>query len=179
MSSFPTTAVNANAIIARLVDVYNHSANLFPLSIGHVTDSEDLVEQVIPYELPVPTEPREGGGPPHIYVTASKQPNPTFREFIGRSTIDRLGPEHQIWEFYCIVVAHNTDPHTSETDIYNITQAMAQTLDTNKRLLDHTGANPLCAWVEWITVPYLLDSDSKEVKASNVIVRCHLFVNLR
>lgn len=177
--SLATGAINANDYIARLYDILSNSSALLPNSIGNNKSAQDLVNEIIQYELPFPEQPREGPGPPHVFITLSKQSNPIYRTPLGRSTVDQLGPEKQIWEFYIIAVDHQPDVHTSEQHLHSICNAIVQTLDTNKRLTDHTGANPLCSWLEWIEVPYILDVDERAVMAKNIVVRAHAFVNMR
>lgn len=177
--SFQSTAVNANTLIARLYDILSNSPSLFPNRIGGNTAVQDLVRQVIQYELPFPEQPREGDGPPHIFITPSKQANPIFRQKLGRGNINQLGPERQIWEIYLVAVHHDVDVNTTEQVLHDICQAITETLDTNKRLLDHTGTNPLVSDLEWINVPYLLDVAERSVLARNIVVRASVFVNMR
>ena len=179
MSLTSSTSVNPNTFIARLYDMLTHSPYIFPKTIGGNQQAQDLVQQIIQYELPIPEAPREGGGPPHVYITLSKQQNPIFRNPLGRSNINQQGPEEQTWEFYIIVVHHDVDYHTTEHNLNNLCQAITETLDLNKRMLDDTGANPICAKLEWILVPFLLDTDERDVLAKNIVVRPHVFVNMR
>ena len=51
--------------VNRISDILSLSADLFPKSIGGSATEEDLVTQVIEFDLPLPSNPIEGPGPPH------------------------------------------------------------------------------------------------------------------
>lgn len=169
---------NINDFIERIALLLENSNLLFPQSKGGDETKTDLVNQVIRYELPIPELTIEGPGPPHIFVKESSTPFLQKRQ-IGRSTIDVQGPEEHTLEFYVIIVTQGTTYKDSQIQMANITQATSTIFKTNQRMLDLTGSNPLCNLLDVIIVPYLLDSEQREILAKNVVLRPKVFVNLR
>ena len=68
---------NYSDYVIRLSNMMAMSADLFPRSVGGSTTEDDLVTQIIEFDLPLPSNPREGPDPPHIFITTP--PSPTRR----------------------------------------------------------------------------------------------------
>ena len=172
---------NLNDFIERIFLILSNSTLLFPQSVGGDESATDLVNQIIPYALPVPEQPIEGPGPPHIFI---KEADSAFSRFnqIGRSSINVQGPEEAFLELYVVVVARGASYQDSQVQLFNIIQAVKQVLKSNMRLGDPTTnpplQNTLCNLLETITVPWLIDSEEKTVIARNIIVRPKVFINL-
>ena len=135
--------------------------------------------KIFKYDVPIADNPPEGLGPPHIFIALS--PNAVSnRAQRGRSSIDKQGPESLTLEFYIIVVAQDpSDYQRSQEQLYNIVEAVTTTLATNLRMLDKANANPLCYTLDYIVVPYLLESTEITVVAKNIILRPQVYINLR
>lgn len=172
-----TTTPKLNDYIDRFENILINSTLLMPKTNGSTTKN-DLVNQIIKYDVPIPENPPEGLGPPHIYISVS--PNVmTRKESKGRSSIDEQGPEKYFMEFYLIVVAQDPSSYErSQIQLYNIIEAITTTLKKNLRMLDDTSANPLANTLDIIVVPFLLQSEEITVVAKNIIVRPQVFVNL-
>lgn len=172
-----TVTPNFGAYVLRIVDILKRSALLFPKSVGGNDDVFDLVQQVIPFEIPIPENPPQGGSP-HIFVTTA--PNPVDQRIQrGRDDRNVQGPEELVLAFYIIVVVQGTSLEVSEEKMYNILEAITTTLDKDKRLTDKDGNNPLSSTSQWLVVPYLLNSDQRDIIARNVFFRPRVYVNLR
>ena len=171
-------APNLNEYITRISDILKRSAQLFPKTVGLDDTKEDLVQQVIMYEIPIIVTPVTGGGPPHIVVTTSKTP---IIEKIrtGRDSRNEQGPERWTLEFYVYVISQSTDLTKAEALMYDITSAVETTLGKNLRLTDENNENPLSATLETIELPLLLNIEQREIIARNVVVRPQVYVNLR
>ena len=177
-----TSIPNLNDYINRIVLILENSALLLPQSVGGNTQATDLVNQIIPYKLPIPQSPITGPGAPIIFIDVS--PNPTVRfSQVGRSTIDIQGPELVVLEFYCVVVAKGKTFQDSQSQMYNILAAVKTILKSNMRLGDPTtnppNQSPLCNTLTAITVPFILDTAEKTVIARNIVIRVEKFINLR
>jgi len=73
-----TGEIDFNVFIARFGEMFRKSALLFPKSIGGSTTVQDLVEQVIDYNMAIPQDVVVGEGPPHIFVREA--PNPVVAD---------------------------------------------------------------------------------------------------
>lgn len=152
------------------------SALIFPNSIGGNTGVQDLVNQIIEYQLPVPNYPLKGPGPPHIFVTTSTNPIYSKKQ-IGRNNLDQQGPQRQTLEFYIVIVVNGPDLMTSESQMYSILQAVTTTLEQNKRLLQD--GSPMCTISDYVEVNYAIESDQRNMLAKNVVFRPDVLLNLR
>ena len=169
---------NINDFIERIGDTLAASTLLFPQSVGGDESATDIVNQIIKYELPIPEATIEGPGPPHVFIKESFTPYIQKKQ-IGRNDLSVQGPEEHIMEFYIIVVAQGNSYKESQIQIANITQAIVTILKSNLQLADKDGKNHLCNILETIVVPYLIDTDQRDVIAKNIVVRPKVFVNLR
>lgn len=173
-----TSNPNFNDYVERIVEIFNASPLLFPHTVGQDNDVQDLIKQVIPYLIPNPLDP-QGPQYPHIVVTTSRNPI-IFRQQTGRNSRDEQGPELLELEFYIIIICKDSRGIVeSEQQSYDIRSAVTTVLDRKKRLTDTNDENPLCATSTWIDVPYLIESDQKELIARNIIFRPKVYVNLR
>lgn len=138
----------------------------------------DLVKQLIKYELPLPEQPPQGLGPPHIYIAVSRTPV-VGSKTIGRGNRNVVARRIYTLEFYAVVVVKGTDPLESQKEMYTIVEAVETTLEKNQRLTDPTsGLLPISANLETFQVPYLLRTDQMDIKATNVVIRPQVYVNL-
>ncbi len=172
-----TTTPKLNDYINRFENILINSILLMPKTNGSTTKN-DLVNQIIKYEIPLAENPPEGLGPPHLFISVS--PNVmTRKEPKGRSSINEQGPEKYFMEYYLIVVAQDPSSYQrSQEQLYTIIEAITTTLKKNLRMLDDASANPIANTLDIIVVPYLLQSDEITVVAKNIIVRPQVFVNL-
>jgi len=167
--------------VLRISDILALSALLFPRSIGGDNTVQDLVTQIINFELPLPSNPREGPDPPHIFITTP--PNPVVsREQSGRDSRDVQGPYTLKMEYWIVVVsADRSDPILAEQKLYKIISAITNTLSANKRLIDPTTLlDPLAATSGWNIFPYVMgDLTQQDIKSKNVVLRPTVGINLR
>ncbi len=172
-----TTTPKLNDYIDRLENILINSTLLMPKTNGDLTKN-DLVNQIIKYDIPIPSAPPDGLGPPHVYISVS--PNVmTRKEVKGRASINEQGPEKYFMEFYLIVVAQDPSSYErSQIQLYTIIEAITTTLKKNLRMLDQAGANFLSTTLDIIVVPYNIESDEITVVAKNIIVRPQVFVKL-
>jgi len=168
---------NKNDWIDRLALMMQNSALLLPKTNG--SGDIDLVQQIIKYKFPIPESPPDGLGPPHIYITG---PDDWIkrREQIGRDNRDQQGPEDVFLELYIIALSQKNTAIESQEEIYNITNAIINTIKTNKRLLDPiTLDDPFSFTTEIVETPFFLDTEASNMLALNVIVRPQAMVNQR
>jgi len=171
------TAPDSNDYIDRIHLILSKSALVLPKTNGSTTEA-DLVKQIIKYELPLPEQPIQGLGPPHIYVSVSRTPV-VGTKTIGRGNRNAVSRRIYTLEFYAVVVVKGPDPLDSQKEMYTIVQAIETTLEKNKRLTDPTtGLLPIAAKLETFQVPYLLQTDQADIKATNVVIRPQVYVNL-
>ena len=167
--------------VLRISDILSLSALLFPRSVGGSTTEDDLVNQIINFDLPTPSNPREGPDPPHIFITTP--PNPVKRrEQRGRDTIDVQGPYDLYMEYWIVVVSQDrSDPILAEQKLYKIISAITNTLSKNKRLIDPTTLlSPIAATSEWNVFPYVMgDMTQQDIKSKNVVLTPQVGINLR
>lgn len=164
--------------IIRLSDILSLSALLLPKTIGGSATEQDLINQIIEFELPLPENPVEGPGPPHIFITTP--PNPIkSTEQLGRDSRDAQGPYALDMEYWIVVISSGTDPIDSEKKIYKIISAITTTLQKNKRLTDSLGDNPLAATTTYNVFPYILDTTQRDLIAKNIVLRVKVGINLR
>ena len=150
-----------------------------PASNGDET-KKNLVRQIIKYTFPIPEQPPEGLGPPHVFINRAE--NPVIRrQKIGRDSRDEHGPEKWTLEFYAVMVVldESENPLKSQEQLYDITEAIMTTLGKNRRLLDDGGLNPIAYTLTTLDVPYNIRSTSSALKAHNVMIRPEIIVNLR
>lgn len=172
-----TTTPKLNDYINRFESMLRNSTLLMPKTNGDDTKN-DLVNQIIKYDIPISESPPDGLGPPHVFISIS--PNVmTRKEPKGRSSINEQGPEKYFMEFYLIAVAQDPSLYErSQEQLYTIIEAITTTLKKNLRMLDNANLNPLATTLDILVVPYLLESDEKTVVAKNIIVRPQVFVKL-
>ena len=167
--------------VLRISDMLSLSSLIFPKSIGGSPTEEDLVTQIINFELPLPSNPREGPDPPHIFITTP--PSTTVRRVQwGRDSRDVQGSYGLEMEFWIVVVSQDrSDPILAEQKLYKIISAITNTLSTNKRMIDPTTLlNPLAATSEWKVFPYVMgDLTQQDIKAQNVVLKVTVGINLR
>lgn len=169
-----------NIYVERIFDILSKSAKLLPKTVGNSTTEEDLVNQIIKYELPLPENPREGPDPPHIFI--SIPPKPTIRrEQQGRNSRDAQGPYALYMEFWIVVVVSDrSDFILSQQKLYKIISVVTTLLQQNKRLIDPTTLlNPLAVETEYDVFPYLLDIDQKDIVSKNIVLKPKVGINLR
>jgi hypothetical protein len=172
-----TVIPDKNIFIEQISNILATSALLFPNSIGGNSGVQDLVNQIVEYESPVPNYPQTGAGPPYIFVTTSK--NPIYsKKPIGRNNLDQQGPQRWTLEFWIYIVVNGPDLMTSESQMYDILSALTTTLDLNKRLLNTEGS-PTCIISDYTEVDVAIETDSRTMLAKNVIFRPDVLVNLR
>jgi len=174
-----TSTPNWNDFIDRFADIFQKSLLIMPQSNGDET-KEDLVRQIIKYQFPLPEQPPDGLGPPHIFI--NRADNPVIRrEKIGRDSLDEHGPEKWTLEFYAVsVILEPRGPTFSQQSLYTLTQAIMTTLGKNRRLTNPTGgADPMAYSLTTLDVPYNLKTREASISAHNVIIRPQILVNLR
>jgi len=138
----------------------------------------DLVKQLIKYEIPIPEQPFQGLGPPHIYISVSKTPV-VGTKTIGRGNRNTVARRIYTLEFYAVIVVKGIDPLDAQKQLYTIVEAVETELEKNKRLTDPTtGLLPIAAKLETFMVPFLLPTEQKDIKAVNVVIRPQVYVNL-
>lgn len=172
-----TQQPNKNIWIDRLELIMSKSALLLPKTNG--TEKKNLVQQIIKYKFPIPESPPEGLGPPHLYITAPddwiKQ-----RQQIGRDSRNEQGAENVFIELYLIILAQSNTAIESQAQIYDIANAIENTIKTNKRLaIPETFADPFSFSTQLVQTPYLLDTEASNMIALNVVVRPQTLVNQR
>jgi len=171
------TAPDSNDYIDRIHLILSKSTTILPKTNG-VASSVDLVKQIIKYELPLPEQPIQGLGPPHIYVSVSRTPV-VGTKTIGRGNRNVVARRIYTLEFYAVVVVKGADPLKAQKEMYTIVEAVETTLEKNIRLTDpNTGSSPLAAKLETFQVPFLLRTDQADIKATNVVIRPQVYVNL-
>jgi len=172
-----TTAPNWNTYIDRLEEIILNSSLVMPATNGSTTQN-DLVRQIIKYSFPLGEQPPDGLGPPFIFI--NRAPNPIVRrQKIGRDNRDAHGPERWTLEFWLVMVVQTHDPLVSQSDLYNLTEAVMTTLKKKRRLTDTSNDNPLAYHLEMFDVPYNLNVDENDLVAHNVVVRPDVLVNTR
>lgn len=167
--------------VKRISNMLALSADLFPKTIGGSATAEDLVTQVIEFELPLSSNPREGPDPPHIFVTTP--PNPTKRrEELGRDTRDVQGSYSLEMEYWIVVVSQDrSDPILAEEKLYKIISVVTNILSKNKRLIDPTTLlNPLAVRSHYEIFPYVMGGmTQQDIKAKNVVLFPTVGISLR
>ncbi len=168
-----------NDYVDRFELILRTSTLLMPKTNGDDTKN-DLVNQIIKYEIPIADNPPDGLGPPHIFISVPENPL-IRREQRGRNTRDEQGPEKQTLEFYIIVVAQDPQSYElSQKQMYTIIEAITTTFTKNLRLTDGAGLNPLATRLEYVVVPYRLERNEEvTVVARNIVVRPQVLINLR
>jgi hypothetical protein len=171
---------NYNDYIDRLVLILQNSTVLFPKTIGGDQNAKDLVNQVIKYDLAIAQDAPTGLGPPHIFVSTANNPI-VSDEHIGRDTRDEFGPRDMKLEFWVVCVTNQPEFAGAQQSLFNIVQAVKQTLGKNKRLEDLAGANPLAREIDRpIVTPFTnWISTEKTTLATTVVIRPNVIVNLR
>ena len=138
----------------------------------------DLVKQLIKYELPIPEQPIQGLGPPHIYIAVSKTPQ-IGTKTIGRGDRNTVARKIYTLELYAVIVVKGVDPLAAQKELYTISSVVETILEKNQRLTDPTtGLSPIAAKLETFMVPFLIPTDQKDIKAVNVVIRPQVYVNL-
>lgn len=173
-----TTQPKFNDYIDRFEQMFTNSTLLMPKTNGDDT-KKDLVNQIIKYEIPIPDNPPDGLGPPHVFIAVA--PNPIVRtEQRGRNTRDKQGPVKFTLEFYIIVIAQ--DPQSfelSQKQMYTIIEAITTTLTQNLRMTDTSQLNPLAARLDYLVLPYTFQNEEVTVVAKNIVVRPQVWVDVR
>jgi len=168
---------NKNDWINRLALIMQNSALLLPKTNG--TADIDLVQNIIKYKFPIPESPPDGLGPPHLYITAPEDWIKR-RQQIGRDSRDKQGPENVFLELYLIILSQKNTAIESQQEIYNISNAIINTIKTNKRLLNPvTNSDPFSFTTEIVETPFLLDTEASNMLALNVVVKPQALVNQR
>ena len=142
---------------------------------------EDLVRQIIKYDFPVPEQPPEGLGPPHLYVTIAPNPVRNITR-TGRDSLDAHGWRKWSLEFYIICITLDTGNYDkSQKAMYTLVNAVRDTLGKNRRLITPGGAgtDPMAYDLETLDVPFNLNSTENLLLARNVLTRIDVLVNLR
>ncbi len=177
--SSETNEINFNPFIDRLVDMLRASILLFPKSVGDDNDATDLIKQVVKYNIPIPQDVPTGEGPPHVIVRLADNPIVEDKE-AGRDERNVKGPRDVELEFWVICIVNEVDFQTSQQSLFNITNAVSQTIGKNKRLQNSDGLDPLCRDVSYVTTPFTnIQSTQKTVMARTVVIRPKVPVNLR
>ncbi len=173
------TEINFNDYIVRISNVLALSPLLFPNTVGGDATKEDLVKQIIEYDLAVSQDTVDGEGPPHIFIREA--PNPVVSDNqSGRDSRDVRGARQIELEFWAVVVVRESLYDLSQKARFNITSAIQETLGENKRLLDDLGADPKAMELSYFTTPFtMLETDEKTVQANTVVIRLKVMVNLR
>ena len=173
-----TETPNWNDFIDRFAEIFQNSSLILPATNGSDTE-KDLVNQIVKYTFPIPEQPPNGRGPPHIFI--NRADNPVIRrQKIGRDSLDEHGPEKWTLEFYAVIVMLvQEDPIKSQAALYDVTQAIMTTIGKNRRMLDKAGENPLAYTITTIDIDYNIRSTAAALKAHNVVIRPEIIVNLR
>jgi len=165
--------------ITRLVLICEKSALLFPKTIGGDNTKQDLVNQIIANQLPIPQLSVEGPDAPYIFVAASETPIISSVQQ-GRNELNKQGGKLVELEFYLIILSSSRGRQESEAEVYNIIQALTTTLSQNLRLTNPTtGLLPLAVGITFEIVPYIYDITQNETVAKNCRLRIKVGVNLR
>jgi len=176
-----TAEPNFTDYINRISDIFSVSPDLFPKTIGGSATEDDLVTQIIRFDLPDPTNPREGPDPPHIFITTP--PNTTKRrEELGRDTRDVQGSYSLEMEYWIVIVSQDrSDPILAEEKLYKIMSVVTNILSKNKRLIDPTTLlDPLAARSNWKDFPFVMgDLTQQDIKARNVVLFPTVGISLR
>jgi len=176
-----TSEPNYSDYVIRLSNMLSLAPNLFPRSIGGSPTEEDLVTQIIEFDLPTPSNPREGPDPPHIFITTP--PSVTRkRQQWGRDSRDVQGPYSLDMEFWIVVVSQDrSDPILAEQKLYKIISVVTNILSKNKRMIDPTTLlNPLAATSHYEVFPFVMgDLTQQDIKAKNVAFFPTVGINLR
>lgn len=174
-----TVEPDFQTFIDRFVLIHRANALLFPNSIGGNDQVNDLVNQIIPNELPIPQLTIEGPGPPHIFVTQSQTPVITEVQQ-GRNSSNIQGGKRMTLEFWNIILSSGTGRVEAEKQLYAIISALTTTLSKNKRMTQPAdGLLPLAINHSYKVVPYIYDITNNETVAKNVVVRLDVGINLR
>lgn len=170
---------NYQTFIDRLVEICRASALLFPRTIGGDDTTQDLINQVIANQLPIPNLTVEGPDAPYIFIAQSETPL-INEEQRGRDSLDVQGGKRVTLEFYMVILSSSTDRITSDRELFDIIAALTTTLSNNKRLIDPaTSLDPLAITHTFQVVPYNYDITQNQTLAKNVVIRPVLSVNLR
>ncbi|KKN76248.1 hypothetical protein LCGC14_0372740 [marine sediment metagenome] len=167
--------------IVRISNILSVNATLFPRTVGGSTTEDDLVTQVIEFALPLPSDPREGPDPPHIFITTPPSPI-VRREELGRDTRDVQGSYSLEMEYWIVVVSQDrSDPILAEQKLYKIISVITNILSKNKRLIDPTTLlNPLATFSHWEVFPYVMgDMTQQDIKAKNIVLKPTVGISLR
>ena len=172
-----STALDFNPLIDRIAETLEASPLLFPKKNGG-ENVPNLVQQIIKYEFPLPEQPPEGLGPPHIFINVS--PTPIInRETVGRGTRDIVARELLTYEFWCVCITQDTDPLRAQKQVYTIVSAVETAIGKNRRLTkpaDQT--DPRAFGLQYLSIPYRLRTDTNEQSAMNVVVRPKVFIDM-
>lgn len=167
--------------INRISDILAVNATLFPKSVGGSSTEDDLVTQIIEFDLPIPSNPREGPDPPHIFITTP--PSPTRRrEELGRDSLNIQGSYSLEMEYWIIIVSQDrSDPILAEQKLYKILSVVTNIFSNNKILEDPTTLdNPLAAFSHYEVFPYVMgDLMQQDIKAKNVVLFPKVGISLR
>lgn len=166
--------------IVRIADILKASALVFPKLVGGDDTKEDLVNQIILNELPIPQMTIEGPGPPHIFISQSETPI-VSQEQQGRDSRDAHGGRRMTIEIYVVIISGGTRSRAeSDSALFNIISAVTTTLGQNMRLaIPTTLLSPLAFTHTYNVVPYIFDITQTETTAKNVVIRPVIAVNLR
>jgi len=167
--------------VRRISNILSVNATLFPKTVGGSATEEDLVTQVIEFELPLPSNAREGPDPPHIFVTTPPSPIKR-REELGRDTRDVQGSYSLEMEYWIVIVSQDrSDPILAEQKLYKIISIVRNIFSSNKRLIDPTTQlNPLAAFSHTDVFPYLMgDLTQQDIKAKTVVLKPTVGISLR
>lgn len=171
------TAIDYNTFIDRIALTLEKSPLIFPKANG-VDDLPNLVKQVIKYEFPLPEQPPDGLGPPHIWITVA--PNPIRSKVpAGRGTRDIVAKELYELEFWAVCITQKDDPRKSQQELYSIVSAVKTAIGKNRRLTkpeDQT--DPIAFGLEYHEQPYILRTETNDQAATNVVIRPKVFVDM-
>ena len=172
---------NYQTFIDRLVAICRASPLLFPRTVGNDDTVQDLINQVIPNQLPIPNLSVEGPDAPYIFVAQSETPL-VNEEQRGRDSRDTQGGKLVTLEFYMVVLSSGRSKQESDSELFAIIAALTTELSKNKRLAIPSTPpllSPLALTHTFQVVPYNYDITQNVTLAKNIIVRPQLGVNLR
>ncbi len=172
-----STALNFNPIIDRLALTLEKSSILFPQANGG-GNLPDLVNQIIKYEFPLPEQPPDGLGPPHIFINSA--PNPIInRERAGPGTRNIVAKELLTYSFWCVCITQDTDPLRAQNLLYEIVSAVETTIGKNRRLTDPADqTDPLAFGLSYRSIPFTMRTTTNEQAAMNVVIEPKVFIDM-
>lgn len=171
------TALDVNVIIDRLEETFLASPLLFPQDNGG-GNLPNLVQQIIKYQFPLPEDPPNGIGPPHIWINSASVPI-VSRETVGRGTRDIVAKELITYEFWNVCITQDVDPLRAQNQLYTIVSAVETALGKNRRLtVPANQTNPLAFGISYRSIPFVLHTATNEQQATNVIMQAKVFVDM-